>query len=433
MKATVDKLDGLSRKLNVEVPTEKVNNAFGKVYKVLQKNANIKGFRKGKAPLDIIRSLYHDRVQSDVAQELIQNHYTEALDEHSLNPIGYPQISFGQLAEGQPFSFSAEFEVRPDVEVKNYEGLEIEREKLVIPEDRVEEILKNIQQSHAETVPVLEDRPLQKGDLADIDFKGIMDGAPLPNGAAEGHLLEIGSNQFIPGFEDGLEGMKVGETRTINIKFPDEYHEKSLAGKPVTFEVKLNAIKKKSLPPVDDALAKKVGDHDSLDELKNAIREDLKENEERRIKEEERNAILKALAEANPVETPKSLVADQKQALVQDFKQRLGQQGFGDKEFDEYKAKWEQDFESTAQFMVQTTFLLDKLADDLNLRATDEDFNKKMEEYSKQTGLEVSKIKDFYNESQRKSQLLFQITEEKVIEHLLSKAKIKEIEPSKES
>lgn len=433
MKATVDKLDGLSRKLNVEVPTEKVNNAFGKVYKVLQKNANIKGFRKGKAPLDVIRSMYQDRVQGDVAQELVQSHYTEALDEHSLNPIGYPQISIGQLAEGQPFSFSAEFEVRPDVEVKNYEGLEIEREKLVVSDEQVDAVLKNIQQSHSETVPVFEERPLQKGDIADIDFKGIMDGAPLPNGAAEGHQLEIGSGQFIPGFEEGIEGMKVGETKTVDLKFPDEYHEKSIAGKPVTFEVKLNGIKKKSLPPIDDALAKKVGDHDSLEELKNAIREDLKENEQRRIKEEERNAILKALAEANPVLTPKSLVEDQKQALVEDFKKRLGQQGFGDKEFDEYKSKWNDDFESTAQFMVQTTFLLDKLADELNLRATEEDFEKKMEEYSKQTGLETAKIKDFYQEPQRKSQLLFQITEEKVIEHLLSKAKIKEIEPSKES
>ncbi len=431
MKTTVDKLDGLSRKLNVEVPTEKVNSAFGKVYKVLQKNANIKGFRKGKAPMDTIRSLYRDRVQGDVAQELIQTHYTEALDEHALNPIGYPQISFDKLAEGEPFSFSAQFEVRPDVEVKKIEGLSIEREKLVIPEERVEEILKNIQQNQAETVAVLENRPLQKGDIADINFAGEMDGSALPNGAAEGHLLEIGSGQFIPGFEEAIEGMNVGESKTIHLKFPEEYHEKSIAGKPVDFKVTLNAIKKKSLPAIDDAFAKKVGDHDSLEDLKEAIREDLKENEERRIKEEERNSILKALTEANPVETPRSLVEDQKKALIEDFKKRLGQQGFGDKEFDEYKSKWEEDFESTAQFMVQSTFLLDKLADQLSLRATDEDFTKKLEEYSAQTGLGVDKIKDFYKDEHRKSQLMFQVTEEKVVEYLISKAHIKEIEPKK--
>jgi len=430
MKATLNKLDGLSRKLNVEVPTEKVNTAFGKVYKVLQQNANIKGFRKGKAPLATIRSLYGERVQGDVAQELIQEGYSAALDEHNLNPIGYPQINFeNQLEEGQPFHFSAEFEVRPDVEIKKLEGLEIEKERLVIPDEQVEQILKNIQQNQAETVAVLEDRPLKKGDIADINFKGMMDGEPLPNGAAEGHQLEIGSDQFIPGFEEALEGMKVGETKTINLKFPDDYHQKAIAGKPVSFEVTLNAMKKKSLPSIDDALAKKVGDHDSLDALKAAIREDLKENEERRIKEEERNAILRALVDANPVMTPKSLVEEQKSALVEDFKKRLGQQGFGEKEFGEYKSKWDEDFEKTPRFMVQSTFLLDKLADDLKLRAGDEDFNKKMDEYSAQTGLEIGKIKDFYKDAQRKSQLLFQITEEKVIEHLLSKAKVKEVDP----
>lgn len=429
MKATLDKLDGLSRKLNVEVPTEKVNHAFSKVYKVLQQNANIKGFRKGKAPLATIRSMYQERVHGDVAQELVQESYAQALNEHSLNPIGYPQISIEKLQEGEPFSFSAQFEVRPEVEVKKFEGLEIEKEKLVIPDEKIDEVLKNIQANQAENVPVLEDRPLQKGDIADINFKGIMDGQPLPNGAAEGHLLEIGSNQFIPGFEEALEGMKVGTEKTIELKFPDEYHEKSIAGRPVSFEVKLNSIKRKSLPEIDDAFAKKVGDHDSLNDLKEAIREDLKENEERRLKEEERNAILKALADANPVETPRSLVEEQKSALVEDFKKRLGQQGFGDKEFAEYQDKWEADFESTAQFMVQSTFLLDKLSQDLNLQSSEEDFEKKMTEYSTQTGLDVSKIKEFYKEPQRKNQLMFQLTEEKVINHLLSKAKVTEVEP----
>ncbi|NCN41841.1 trigger factor [bacterium] len=432
MKATLDKLDGLSRKLNVEVPTEKVNDAFGKVYKVLQKNANIKGFRKGKAPIATIKSLYEDRVQSDVAQELVQEGYAAALQEHELNPIGYPQVSIQKLSENQPFTFSAEFEVRPDVVVKKFEGLKVEREKLVISDDQVEQILKNIQQNQAETVAVLEDRPLKKGDIAEIDFKGSMNGELLPNGAAEGHLLEIGSNQFIPGFEESIEGMKVGETKTVNLKFPDEYHEKSLAGKPVDFEVKLHGIKKKSLPPIDDALAKKIGDHESLELLKEAIREDIKEGEMKRIKEEERNSLLKALAEANPIDVPKSLVEDQKKALIDDFKKRLGQQGFGEKEFAEYKSKWEEDFQKTAEFMVQSTFLLDKLSNDLNLNAGQEDFEKKMEEYSKQTGLDVNKVKEFYGDAQRKSQLMFQITEEKVIEHLISKADVKEVEPKKE-
>ncbi|HAG90633.1 MAG TPA: trigger factor [Bdellovibrionales bacterium] len=431
MKATLDKLDGLSRKLNVEVPTEKVNDAFGKVYKVLQKNANIKGFRKGKAPISAIKSMYQDRVHGDVAQELVQEGYSAALQEHDLNPIGYPQVNIEKLEEDHPFVFTAEFEIRPDVEVKKYEGLNIEREKLVISDEQIDQVLKNIQQNQAETAPVLEDRALQKDDIADIDFKGFIDGEPLQNGEAHGHQLQIGSGQFIPGFEEAIEGMKVSETRTINLKFPEEYHEKSLAGKPVNFEVKLNGIKKRVLPEIDDAFAKKVGDHESLQALKDAIREDIAESENKRIKEEERNSLLKALVEANPLDVPKSLVADQKQALENDFKNRLGQQGFGDKEFAEYKSKWDADFQSTAEFMVRSTFLLDKLSKDLEMSASEEDFENKMKEFSEQVGLDVNKVKEFYKEPQRKSQMMFQITEEKLIEHLISKSKVKEVEPKK--
>lgn len=429
MKATVDKLDGLSRKLNVEVPTEKVKKAFEKVYRALQKNATIKGFRKGKAPLDTVRSVYGDKVRSDVAQELIQENYEAALNEHSLSPIGFPQISFEALKEDAPFAFTAEFEIRPEVKVAQYEGLKIEKERLEIPAEKIQSVLENIRQNQAETVPVFEDRPLQEGDIADLNFKGMMNGADLPNGSAEGHQLEIGSGQFIPGFEEAMTGMKAGTSKTISLKFPDEYHEKSIAGQPVQFEVKLNSIKKKSLPELNDEMAKKVGKFETLNDLKKAIEDDIKNTEERRIKEEVRNNILKALADANPVETPQSLVQEQKQALIEDFKKRLSQQGFGDKEFDDYKSKWDQDFESTATFMVQSTFLLDKLAEDLKLRATQEDFENKIKEFSEQSGMEVDKVKQFYQDGDRRGKMLFQITEEKVIDFLISKASIKEVDP----
>lgn len=428
MKSTLDKLDGLSRKLNIEIPAEKVQQAFEKVYKGIQKNATVKGFRKGKAPLATIRSMYSDRVKSDVVQDLIQDSYQAALDEHSLDPVGFPKISFTHADESSPFHFTAEFEVRPEVVIKKYEDLPVQKERLQISDERVNGILENIRSNQAETVTVFEDRALAHGDVAVLDFTGSVNGQPLPNGAAEGHMLEIGSGQFIDGFEDGVQGMKIGDKRQLNLRFPEGYHETSLAGQPVTFDVALKGIKKKVLPEINDELAKKVGTYDNLEALKSAIRHDIQESEERRIQEELRNRIIRALVDNNPIEVPRSLVAEQKEALVEDFKGRMKQQGLGEGDFEQYKVKWDDDFEKTARFMVHSTFLLDTLAHQLKLEASGEEIDNKIEEYAKQTGLEIGKIRQFYSKPERRSRLAFQITEQKVVDHLLQKAKVQEVE-----
>jgi trigger factor len=427
MKSTVDKLDGLSRKLNVEIPAEKVQQAFDKVYKAIQKKANIKGFRQGKAPIATIKSIYGEQVKNDVLNDLIGEHYQTALEEHKLEPVGYPKVSFQPLAENAVFNFTAEFEIRPEIQVKNYENLNVLKEKLEIPEERVQQILENIRNSQAETVTVFEDRALSNGDIAEINFDGRVNGQPLPNGSAEGHQLEIGAKQFIEGFEEGLVGMKIGDSRTLHLRFPEGYHEASLSGAPVDFDVKLTGIKKKQLPELTDALAAKVGEFKTLDELKIQIRKDIESGEEKRIQEEMRNRLVKALVAANPVEAPRSLVEQQKQTLIEDFKGRLKQQGLPEKEFEDYKRKWDKDFEDSAAFMVKSTFLLDNLADKLSLRAQPSELEQKISEYAKQTGIEIARLNEFYSKPERRSRLAFQITEEKVVNYLVSKAKITEV------
>ena len=431
MKSQVDKLDSLSRKLNVEIPAEKVQQAFDKVYKAIQKKANIKGFRQGKAPLATIKSIYGQQVMGDVVNELVNDAYQAALDEHKMEPVGYPKISFNQIEEGKTFSFSAEFEIRPEVQVKNFENLPVMKEKLEIPEDRITQILENIRAQNAETVTVFEDRALIDGDVAELDFAGSVNGQPLPNGSAQGHQLEIGSKQFIEGFEEGLLGMKIGESRVLNLKFPEGYHEASLSGAPVTFDVKLTGIKKKSIPELSDDLAKKLGPFENLAALKEQIRKDIVEGEEKRIHEEMKNRIVKALVDANPVEAPRSLVNQQKEALIEDFKGRLKQQGMNESDFTEYKQKWDKDFEDSATFMVKSTFLLDSLAETLQLRAKPSEIEEKITEYAKQTGIEMARLNEFYAKPERRSRLAFQVTEEKVVNYLVSKAKITEVAKEK--
>lgn len=427
MKSSVEKLEGLSRKLNVEIPAEKVQQAFERVYKAVQKKANIKGFRQGKAPINTIKQIYGEQVKSDVVNDLINEAYQSALEEHKLDPVAYPKIAFPNINEGQAFSFSAEIEVRPEVQVEKYENLPVLKEKLEIPEDQIDKILENIRSNQAETTTVFEDRALRQGDVAVVDFKGFVNGQPLPNGEAEGHQLEIGSNQFIAGFEEGLVGMKIGDTRDLNLKFPEGYHEQSLSGAPVKFETKLTGIKQKSLPELNDELAKKVGPFETLNQLKEHIRKDIEETENKRIQEDMRNRIVKALVEKNPVDAPRSLVAQQKEALIEDFKGRIKQQGMQEGEFEEYKQKWDKDFENSAAFMVKSTFLMDALADKLNLRAKPDEIDAKINEYGQQTGIEMARLNEFYSKPERRSRLSFQVTEEKVVNYLISKAKVDEV------
>jgi trigger factor len=427
MKSTVDKLDGLVRKINVQIPVEKVQQAFDKVYKAIQKKANIKGFRQGKAPLATIKTIYGDQVKSDVVNELVNEGYQTALDEHRLDPVGYPRISFEPIMENKDFTFSAELEVRPEVELKKYEGLVVLKERSEVSDEQVASVLENIRGGQSELVTVFEDRTLTTGDVAEVDFSGFVDGQPLPNGSAEGHQLEIGSNQFIAGFEEGLIGMKIGETRTLNLRFPEPYHEPSLSGAPVTFETKLTAIKKKNLPELNDELAQKVGDFKTLDDLKARIRADIEEGENKRIMEDVKNRVVRALVEANPVDAPKGLVAQQRASLEEDFKGRLKQQGLSDGDFEEYKKKWSGDFEQSATFMVKSTFLLDALADKLDLRAKPTEIEAKISEYAAQTGIEMDRLQEFYAKPERRSRLQFQVTEEKVVNYLLDKALVTEV------
>jgi len=430
MKSNLEKVSSLERRLNIEIPAADVGAAFGRVFKQVQKQAHLKGFRPGKAPLPQIKSVYGDRVQQDVVQELIQKHYYEALKEHAVEPISYPEFEFDQPAENKDFSFSANFEVRPEIQLKTYTGLEVEKEKYEFDEARVEQVLNNIRSSRAETVAVLEDRGAVKGDIAILDFDGYVDGQPLPGGKGTDHSLELGTNSFIEGFEEGLLGMKVGGQKTLSLKFPTPYHAAELAGKPVEFKVTLKELKKKQLPELTDEFLKTIGSTETVSELTAQVRKDLEQGETQRIEQDLKNRILKQLVKANPVDVPPSMLKDQKQALVEDMKKKMLDQGMPETEFSEYVNKWDGDFNTTAKEMIQAGFLVDAIAAKEDLRCNKEDLDKKIDEYAKQTGLEIDKIREFYTKPDQAQRLTYMITEEKVVAYLTGKAKVKEVSKS---
>ena len=428
MKALIQVTEGLQRKLNVEVPADAVKSAFHKVYGDIQKQVEIKGFRKGKAPIATIKTMYKDKVSGDVAQDLISSHYPLAIKEQNIDPINYPEFEFEDPSETKDFAFTAIFDIRPEVKLNKWEGLEVEKEKFVLDEKRVDEVLNNIRNSKVTYETVLEDRTAMMTDVAIIDFDGFVDGAPLENGAGRDQNLELGSKQFIEGYEEGIVGMKVGETRTLNLQFPSPYHSASLEGKPVEFRVTLKALKKKVLPEITEELLKTIGSHQTVEEFKKTIVADIEQSEKKRIEDNFKNRLLKKLVEANPVDVPASLLKDQKAALIEDFKKRMTEQGMAPTEFENYIQKWDSDFAKSANEMIQSSFLIDKLASENDLICKQEDVSKRFEEYVKQTGIELARIKEWYSKPEQMSRLTYMITEEKVIKMLTAKTKVKEID-----
>ncbi|MFN7454905.1 MAG: trigger factor [Pseudobdellovibrionaceae bacterium] len=429
MKSTVEKVGTLQRKVNVEIPADKVANEFELAFKGVQKSAHIKGFRPGKAPIATIKTMYGERIKQDVIQNLIQKHWFEAVKEHKLEPISYPEFEFDLIAENSAFSFTANFEVKPEVSLKKYEGMEVEKEKFTFDDSRITQVLENIRAARAELVDVLEDRTAQTGDVAVIDFEGSVDGKPLENGAGKDHHLELGSNSFIEGFEEGITGMKVGGQTTLNLKFPNPYHAADLAGKGVEFKVTLKGLKKRSLPELTDAFIAQMmgGEQHTLETLKTTIREDITQTETKRIENDFKNRILKKLVQMNPVDTPSAMLQEQKQALVDDMKRKMVEQGMNDQDFETYAQKWDKDFENSASEMIQSGFLVDAIAKKHDLRWTQDDLDAKFQEYAKQTGLPEDRIREFYSRPEQENRITYAITEEKVIEFLLKTAKVKEV------
>ena len=428
MKAQIQITEGLQRKLNVEIPLETVKSTFDKVYQSIQRQVEIKGFRKGKAPIATIKTMYKDRVQADVAQDLIQMHYPVALQEQKIEPINYPEFEFEDPTESKDFSFSAVFDVRPEVKVKKWEGLEVEKEKFVIDQSKIDQVLENVRASKVTFVDVLDDRAAVMGDVAVIDFDGIVNGQPLPNGAGRDQNLELGSKQFIDGYEEGIVGMKIGQSRNLNLSFPSPYHSAELAGKPVEFKVTLKALKRKELPELNDELLKSIGANQTVEEFKKTIVADMEQTDKKRIDDSFKNRLLKKLVAANPVDVPASLLKDQKAALIEDFKKRMSEQGMQPAEFEDYIQKWDADFNTTASEMIQSSFLIDRLAQDHDLICKREDLDLKFDEYSKQTNIELARIKEWYAKPEQMSRLTYMITEEKVVKLLTDKAKVKEVD-----
>ncbi|MAF90396.1 MAG: trigger factor [Bdellovibrionaceae bacterium] len=427
MNINVEELSGLERKLSVEIPVERVNETYGQIYQSIQRQYDQPGFRKGKVPMQVIKSKFADKVDQDALEYLIGPAWAQAIRDNNLEPVMNPKFDHEPVKEGQAFSFTATFEVKPEIELKSIEGVEVKKEKVEISDENVSDVIENLRKNKGVQKPVEEDRAAKDGDVAVIDFEGFIDGEPLEGGKGENHDLELGAKQFIDGFEEGVVGMKKGEEKELTLKFPEEYHASDIAGKDVVFKVKLNEIKEFELPEVNDEFAANVGDHENVQALKDSIRETLSQHEEKRVKDELKTRLMEKLVELNPIEVPKGLKVEQKKLIVQDAQMRMSQQGMSPEDVTKYLATNDADFDKSSEFIIKSSYLISEIAKAQDIKTTPEAFQKFINARAQEIGIPAEQLMSYYNNEDAKARVDFQILEEQVMDFVIEKAKIEEV------
>ena len=410
-------------KLEITVEAEKFENAMKKVYFQNAKYFNIPGFRKGKAPMNIVEKYYGAQIfYEDAFNEVATEAYEEALKENKIEAVSRPEVDIPQMEKGKDLIFTAIVQTKPEVKLGKYKGIEIDKIEYKVDKKDIEHELGHMQEHNSRLITV-DDRPLENGDTATIDFEGFVDGVAFEGGKAEGHELEIGSGAFIPGFEEQLVGMEIDGEKEIKVTFPEEYFSKDLAGKDATFKVKLHEIKKKELPELDDEFAKDVSEFDTLDELKKSIKEKLTKNNEQREKYETEDAAIKAVCEDSKLDIPSGMIELETDNMLKDFEQRLAYQGLNLEQYLKMIGKTEEEvrkeYEPQAIEAIKSRLVLEAE----KIEASEEEIKAKMEEMAKNYGKKVEELSENEN---LKNYLTEGIKSEKALEFIVKNAKFAE-------
>ena len=411
-------------KLTFNIEAEKFEEAMKKVYAKTAKYFNIPGFRKGKAPMQLVERQYGSAIfYEDAFNELVPEIYDNAIKENNVEAVSKPNIDIVQMEKGKELIFTAVVETKPEVELGKYKGIEIKKIEYTTSDKDIEHELGHMAERNARLVSV-EDRAVENGDITTIDFEGSIDGVAFEGGKAENHELEIGSHTFINGFEDQIIGMKLEEEKDIKVKFPDDYFSKDLAGKDAVFKVKLHEIKKKELPKIDDEFAKDVSEFDTLDELKNSIKEKLDTQNVEKAKYETESEAIKAVCENAKLDIPNGMVEVEIDNMMRDMETRLSYQGLNMNQYLQMMNKTENDvrdnFRGQATESIKTRLVLEAIVKAEKIEATPEEITEKIKEMASQYGRKEEELQE--NE-QLKEYLSASIENEKAIDFIVKNAK----------
>jgi|LSQX01.3.fsa_nt_gb trigger factor len=425
MSLQVEKLDKNMAKLTIEASAEEFIKAIQKAFQKNKNKFNVQGFRKGKAPQAIIEKMYGVEVfYEDAANEIIPEAYEKAALESELDIVSRPEIDVVQIEKGKPFIFTAEVAIKPEVTLGKYKGIKVEKKEATVTD---EEVMANIEKELEQNSRMLtiDDRPVQMDDIAVIDFEGFVDDLPFEGGKGENHALTIGSKSFIDNFEEQLIGKSIGEEVEVNVTFPEEYQAKELAGKPALFKVKINEIKTKELPKLDDDFAQDVSEFDTLDEYKENIKATIKENKEKELKTEKENEIVDKIIEEASMDIPEPMIESQVRQMADDFAQRMQYQGLSLEQYFQFTGmdakKFIESLRPQALKRIQSRLVLEAIVKAENIEVTEEELEKELSEMATMYKMEIEKVKEMIGEKEEE-QIRTDIAVQKAVDFITEAA-----------
>ena len=426
MKITKEQVETNVVQLEITVDAKDFEEAVQKAYLKNKKHITIQGFRKGKAPRGLIERTYGEGVfYEDAADIILQDTYPKAVEEEKLEPVDRPEIDIKEIGTGKDFVYTAKVTVKPDVKLGKYKGLKVKKIEYAVTDEDIDAEINNMKEKAARFVDIT-DQPVEDGNVAMIDFEGSVDGVPFEGGSAKNHNLTIGSGQFIPGFEEQIIGKNIGDEFDVNVTFPEDYQAEELKGKPAVFKVKVNAIKKKEYPELDDEFAKDVSEFDTFEQLKEETKKHLQQNAENRSKREQEDAIIDAVLEKTEIEVPDAMVNTQIEQYIQDAKYRIQSQmpGITFEQYLEYTGgnleQFRESMKDRALKDVKVSLTIDAIAKTEDIQVSDEDIAEEIKKVAEQYKMEEEKVKQLLNAEQVKDSIL----PRKVMEYLVEETKI---------
>lgn len=429
----VEDVSDVKKKVTIEVPEEKVVEVMDAQYKDLKKNVQIKGFRKGRVPLDILRSYFKSKVQADAARQIIEETLKPGLDEQNLTALSVTNIDSETLEEGKPFKYTAEIEIPPKIDVKGYKGLQLKKRIHTVTDAQVEEQIQHMRERSARLVPIPEGRGVAAGDHVVIDVAATMDGEAVAALNVTDYHLEMGRNFYLPDFDSRLEGMKIEETKEMTVNLPDDFPRKALAGKAVDFRVTVKEAKEKMLPALDDDFAKDLGDFDSVDALKAKIKADLETMATNQTDRELEVQIVDALLKENIFEVPETMVETEIDAFLEQSLKGLVAQGHDPERLPMPSQAYRDQIRPGALKAIQKALLYRAVAEQEDVKVSEEEINEDLETRAKNLEISVDFLKDNLEKADRMDEVKETILYKKVAAFIQEHAEITEEEtPSEE-
>ena len=429
MKVDIDELSSIQRKVNIELPADRVAIEFARAYKNLGQRVNVRGFRTGKIPRKVLEGIYGEDVKGEVRSHLVEECLAEVVKDRGLQIVSRPEVDANEIKENDGFSFSAVFEVKPSIELKDYLGVEVEKPKIAISEEQVDEALKRLQEGHAR-LELVEGRDIvQKGDFVTVDFEGTIGGKPFSGGKGENYVLEVGAGHTLPQFEEAVVGLQLGQQQSVPVTYPDNYPNTEIAGKAVEFALAVREIKNKVLPVLDDDFAKDHGEHSSLAELRAAIRKRLEDELKHYQDEDLKEKIISRLIEAHTFVAPPSMIDRQTRYLMERYQSQMAGRPGADDDAAPPMEEARKNLEGRAARQVQATLLVEKIAQAESIEVSDKELQERIDNLARGAGDRAKGIREYYARPDTRDDLRAQMAFDRTLSFLLERAKIKEVEP----